>query len=126
MTSHYERVVCGHGAHKWVLKEKGAEFVEDLDTLKNVAVCPGCLKGGGDDTCRMRECTKERGLVHCDECDAGEKCPHVKSIEYMREAGKAAGMIALIRLEERTGLINDERNSYFKKYPGLFLVMKDE
>ena len=108
------------------MKEKGEAFVESLDTLKKVPVCPGCLKGGGDDTCQMRECTKRRGLVHCDECDAGEKCPHVKSIEYMREAGKAAGMIALTSQEERTELINDGRNSYFKDYPGTLLVKKDD
>ena len=126
MTSQYERVACGHGVHKWVLKEKGEAFVEALGNIKNVPVCPGCLKGGGDDTCRMRECTKQRGLVHCDECDAREKCPNVEMIEYMRVAGKAAGMIALTSLEERKELIIDEHNSYFKKYPGTFLVSKDE
>lgn len=124
MTSQYERVACGHGVHKWVLKEKGEAFVEALGTIKAVPTCPGCLKGGGDDTCQMRECTKQRGLVHCDECDMAKECPHAKSIEYMREAGTAAGMMAAINRRERALLISDENNSYFKEYPGILLVIK--
>jgi hypothetical protein len=121
MTSQYERVVCGHGVHKWVLKEKGEAFVEALDTIKKVPVCPGCLKGGGDDTCRMRECTKSKGLVHCDECDSGDECPHVMVIKYMREAGKAAGMIALTSPEERSRMLKDGCEPYFIEYPGIIL-----
>jgi len=35
-------------------------------------------------------------------------------------------MIALTSQEERTELINDGRNSYFKDYPGTLLVKKDD
>ncbi len=119
MTSQYEKVACGHGVHKWVLKEKGEAFVEALDTIKKVPVCPGCLKGGGDDTCRMRECTRQRGLVHCDECNIGNDCPHTMVIKYMREAGKAAGMIAATSPEERSKVQRDGFRSYLKEYPGV-------
>jgi hypothetical protein len=125
MTSQYEREACGHGVHKWVLKEKGKEFVDALDTIKKVPICPGCLKGGGDDTCQMRECTRQRGLVHCDECDTGKECPHSKAIEYMREAGKAAGMLAATNRQERSILLSDEHNSYFDEYPGFLLARSD-
>jgi hypothetical protein len=121
MTSRYERVVCGHGVHKWVLKEKGDEFVQALETIKNVDGCPGCLKGGGDDTCPMRDCTKQRGLVHCDECGAGDGCLHAKRIEYMRSAGKAAGMVSAPSGKERDRLLDEDGNPYFGEYPGIFL-----
>ena len=121
MTSQYERVACGHGVQEWVLKEKGKDFVEALETIKKVPICPGCLKGGGDDTCRMRECTKQRGLVHCDECDAGYKCPHVRIIEHMREGGKGAGMLVAASSEERSRLLNGECMSYYEEYPGMLL-----
>jgi hypothetical protein len=119
MTAQYERVACGHGVHKWVLKEKGEAFVEALGEIKKVPICPGCLKGGGDDTCRMRECTKQRGLLHCDECDAGDGCPHMKAIESMREGGKAAGMIAATNPRERENLFTGVCRTYFDDYPGI-------
>lgn len=121
MTAQYERVACGHGVHKWVLKEKGEAFVEALNTIKEVPVCRGCLNGGGDDTCRMRECTKQKGLIHCDECDDEDKCPHRAMINYMREAGKAAGMIALTSPEERSSMLKDGCEPYFTEYPGILL-----
>jgi hypothetical protein len=126
MTSQYERVVCGHGVHRWVLREKGEEFVQALETIEKIDVCPGCLKGGGDDACPMRECTKQRGLVHCDECDAGDKCPHIRNIEYMRSAGKAAGMVAATSPMDRARLLNEGNGSYFNEYPGSFLKEKDD
>ncbi len=121
MTSQYQRVACGHGVHNWVLKEKGEAFVEALEELKKVPICPGCLKGGGDDTCQMRECTRERGLVHCDECDVGEACSHLKAIAYMREGGKAAGMLAAISQEERIRIVDGKCDPYFKEFPGFLL-----
>ena len=119
MTLQYERVACGHGVHKWVLKEKGEDFVNALHNIENVPGCPGCLKGGGDDTCRLRECTMQKGLVHCDECDAGDECPHAALIKFMREAGTAAGMIAATGPEERSILLKEGCESYFSNYPGI-------
>jgi len=117
MTRMYETVVCGHGVHKWGLKEKGEDFVAALRSIEAIPVCPGCLMGGGDDTCRMRECTKVKGLVHCDDCDAGDNCPHLKIINYMHEGGRAAGML-VIRGERDRKRLDEVCRIYFKTYPG--------
>jgi len=124
MTSQYEKVVCGHGVHKWALKEKGEAFVEALDTIKKVPVCPGCLKGGGDDTCHMRECTKEKGLIHCDECGSREECPHLNIINFMHEGGKAAGMLVIWGTEDWKKL-REICKFYLETYPGNLLNEHD-
>lgn len=124
MTRKYEKVVCGHGVQKWGLKEKGDDFVASLHSIEALSVCPGCLKGGGDDTCRMRECTKEKGLVHCDECGSREECPHQKNINFMHEGGKAAGMFVVWGKDELNRLA-EIRKAYLERYPGNLLNEQD-
>lgn len=40
--------------------------------------CPSCNAGGGDPTCAVRECCRQKAHVTCAECDEMEMCEKVK------------------------------------------------
>ena len=51
------------------------EFDQVMDGLvKLFGGCPGCLQGGGDPSCKVRSCTKEKGYRTCAECSEAETC----------------------------------------------------
>jgi hypothetical protein len=52
-----------------------AEYEKVLDGwVKIFGDCPGCISGGGDPNCAVRECCKEKAYVTCVECTEIEKC----------------------------------------------------
>lgn len=73
------------------------EFESVLDGLvKLFGSCPGCLGGGGDPDCKVRECAKQKGYTTCAECDEAFACEKLKSylhkeaLERVREIGVAS------------------------------------
>ena len=42
--------------------------------VKMFGECPGCIKGGGDPSCAVRECCKQKAYATCAECADMEKC----------------------------------------------------
>lgn len=46
--------------------------------VKIFGECPGCVAGGGDPNCAVRECCKEKFYATCAECVEMEKCEKVR------------------------------------------------
>jgi hypothetical protein len=56
-----------------------AEFEKVTDGLvKLFGECPGCIGGGGDPNCAVRECAKQKAYATCAECTEMEKCEKVQ------------------------------------------------
>ena len=52
-----------------------AEFENVMDGfVKIFGGCPSCVKGGGDPSCAVRECCKQKAYATCAECADMEKC----------------------------------------------------
>lgn len=52
-----------------------AEFENVMDGLVKIfGGCPSCVKGGGDPSCAVRECCKQKAYATCAECADMEKC----------------------------------------------------
>ena len=52
-----------------------AEFDKVLDGfVKLLGECPGCVAGGGDPGCRVRECCRPKAFQTCAECDKMGTC----------------------------------------------------
>ncbi len=73
------------------------EFESVLDGLvKMFGSCPGCLEGGGDPECKVRECAKQKGYTTCAECNEASTCEKLKpyfnqeTLERIREIGVAS------------------------------------
>lgn len=45
------------------------EFWEFLNTLINAEGCPGCQQGGGNPSCEMRICARDKNLKACPLCE---------------------------------------------------------
>ena len=51
------------------------EFEKVLDGLvKTFGECPGCVAGGGDPSCVVRQCCRQKGYAICVECAEMDTC----------------------------------------------------
>jgi len=73
------------------------EFEKVLEAIdrfvKNLGVCPGCVAGGGDPNCAIRECCKQKAHITCIECiemDICEKLITPPLFQHRIKALKAA------------------------------------
>lgn len=71
---------------KW---EPAFEHYAEFDNVMNGLVkifgeCPGCVQGGGDPNCAVRNCCKQKAYATCAECSEMETC------EKLRPYGTAA------------------------------------
>jgi len=74
-----------------------AEFENVMDGfVKIFGGCPSCVKSGGDPSCAVRECCKQKAYATCAECADMEKCEKLqrygpRAIEGVRKI-KATGI----------------------------------
>lgn len=55
------------------------EFEQVLEAYaKLFDECPGCIGGGGDPECKVRNCAKEKGYTTCTECKEMATCQHLE------------------------------------------------
>jgi len=66
-----------------------AEFEEVLDGfVKFFGDCPGCVAGGGDPSCVVRECCKQKAYATCAECVEMGTCEKVQRHGALEELRK--------------------------------------
>jgi hypothetical protein len=83
----------GHGVGHWAPAGLDyASFSAGLETIGEIASCPGCRAFGGRDECAMRTCATARGFAECIECDEEETCLHKETLEHMRSGALDAGL----------------------------------
>jgi len=73
-----------------------AEFEKVMDGLiKLFGECPGCVGGGGDPNCAIRQCCQQKKFTTCVECAEIEKCEKLRryawALEKLQEI-KATGI----------------------------------
>jgi hypothetical protein len=94
LTKKYAHLIRGYGVDKWGAKDfDGNEFVKGLASIQALPICPGCLKGGGNDECRIRPCAAERKVSDCTVCNEFMKCKNSEAIRKMRTGASAVGML---------------------------------
>ena len=63
--------------------EHYAEFENVMDGLVKIfGGCPGCVGGGGDPTCAVRECCKQKAYATCVDCNKMNECDKLKQREW--------------------------------------------
>lgn len=69
--------------------EHYAEFENVLKGLITLfGECPGCLEGGGDPNCSIRECCRQKGYVICAECTQMIDCKRLRQYNTKEELQK--------------------------------------
>jgi len=94
LTKRYERLIKGYGVDKWSAKDfDSKEFMKGLASIQTLPICKGCLKGGGNDECKIRPCALKRRILDCSECNEHMTCKNLKALQKVRTGALAVGML---------------------------------
>lgn len=94
LTKRYEGLIKGYGVDEWGAKDfDSKEFMKGLASIQNLPICPGCLKGGGNDTCKIRPCASNRKISDCNECNEATTCKNVEALQKVRTGALRVGML---------------------------------
>lgn len=67
---------------RWAPKEFNfKEFMKGLACIEAMPLCPGCKKGGGPSTCKIRLCALDKSLADCSQCNQLMKCKNFEQLE---------------------------------------------
>jgi len=94
LTRRYEGLIKGYGVDEWGAKDfDSREFMKGLTSIQNLPVCPGCLKGGGNDECKIRPCASGKRIHDCNECSGSTACGNLEALQKVRTGALAVGML---------------------------------
>jgi hypothetical protein len=70
------------------------EFEKVLDGFVKVfGDCPGCIAGGGDPNCAVRECCKQKAYATCAECVEMDTCEKLQQlVQNLKELRRIKAM----------------------------------
>jgi hypothetical protein len=98
-----EYVIGGYGVDKWGAEDQGfngQEFMKTLQSIRNVPICRGCLKGGGKTGCETRACASSKKLPDCMECLESKTRKNHESPEKGRTGALNVEMLAKTEREK--------------------------
>jgi len=85
LTKKFEEVVKNYNLERWVPKGFDfREFTKGLALIQTTPLCPGCKKGGGNPTCKVRVCASAKGMTNCSHCDQLTECRNFEQLEKSR------------------------------------------
>ena len=92
-----EHIIGGYGVDRWGAEDMGVngqEFMKTLQSIQNIPICRGCLKGGGKTDCAIRTCASSKKLSDCMECSETKTCKNRESLQKVRTGALRVGMLA--------------------------------
>ena len=82
LTKKYADFVKKSQLQKWAPKTFDlSEFMKGLSAIQTMPSCAGCLKGGGNPTCKVRTCASKKKIVNCSQCDQLSTCENFETLE---------------------------------------------
>ncbi len=94
LTRKYAQLIGGYGVNEWGAKDfDGKELMKGLTSIQALPVCQGCLKGGGNDQCKIRPCASRKGLTDCMVCGEHSTCENSEALRKVREGALGVGML---------------------------------
>lgn len=95
LTKRYEHIIGGYGVDEWGAKDfDGKEFMKGLASIQTLSICQGCLKGGGNEVCKIRSCASNRKVSDCMECNDIKTCKNLEALQKVRTGALRVGMLA--------------------------------
>jgi len=111
LTKRYEHLIGGYGVDEWGAKNfDGKEFMKGLASIQTLPVCQGCLKGGGNDKCKIRPCASSRKISDCTECNEQATCKNLEALKKVHIGALRVGMMV------KTGNDKADRQQLIKKW----------
>lgn len=98
LTKRYEGLIKGYGVGEWGAKDfNSKEFMKGLTSIQNLPICPGCLKSGGNDECKIRPCASKKKISDCNECNEPTACKNLEALQKVRTGALGVGMLIKTR-----------------------------
>ena len=125
LTKRYEEFVKKCNLEKWAPKGFDfKEFMKGLASIQTMHLCPGCLRGGGNPTCKIRVCASKKGVTDCSQCDQIMACKNFEMLEKSHPTIKED--LIKIKNVDRQGLIEKWINELKSKWPHCVLFLRDQ
>jgi hypothetical protein len=126
LTKRYKELINTYDLKDWGPKDFDFdEFHKGLESIENMPLCAGCLKGGGRDNCEIRACVKDRGLQDCTLCSEFGRCKN-ELLEHMRYGARNAGLFVKNQNDDTAKSIEKWAEELKAKWPCLILFTEDE
>jgi hypothetical protein len=126
LSARYEKLVNDYSVKEWAPEGfNHDEFMKGLESLKNIWLCPGCLRGGGQEDCEIRSCAENRKIRDCIECGEMEKCPQKEKLHTMRSGALKADLNVKSEKGNNNFQIQKWLQELKKTWPGLLLFLDD-
>jgi len=111
LTKRYEHIIRGYGVTAWGAKDfNSKEFLKGLTSIQELPTCQGCLKGDGNEECKIRPCAMNRKIPDCNECNEPTTCRNLDELKNVRTGALQVGMIL------KTDKDKDDRQQLIKKW----------
>jgi len=125
LTKRYEEIIKGYGVNEWGAKDfDSKEFIKGLTSIQALPICQGCLKGGGNDNCKIRPCTLNRKISDCIECNDLNTCKNLEALEKVRTGALRVGM--LIKTDKGQQKLIEKWTAELKnKWPSCILFLRE-
>ena len=126
LTRRYDKIIIDYSLEQWAPKGFDfKEFAKGLQSIQNMPLCPGCLKGGGRDDCEIRACVSGKNLADCSECDRPDKCENVELLETMQKGALKAGLMVKTENIDRNELLEKWTEELKNAWPSSILFWND-
>jgi flavodoxin len=127
-TKKYEHIIDGYGVDKWGAKDfDGKEFMKGLASIQALPICQGCLKGGGNEECKIRPCASNKKISDCIECNERSSCKNFEALQKVRTGALHVGM--LVKTDDdkarQQQLIKKWTAELKKKWPSYILFLRE-
>jgi hypothetical protein len=125
LTKRYNTIIKDYDLEPWAPKDFDfKEFAKGLQSIQNMPLCPGCLKGGGRDDCEIRTCVKIKNLADCSECASPAECENKNLLETMQNGALKAGLMVKTENVDRKELLKKWTEQLTNAWPSS-LVFRD-
>jgi hypothetical protein len=123
LTKKYEQMIkrSESALEKYAPKEFNFnEFMKGLACIQAMPQCPGCKKGGGDTTCKIRTCASQKNIDNCSQCDNLMECKNFEDLEKYNPKTKQE--LAKIKDVDQKELIDKWTSELKVKWPFCVLL----
>ena len=118
LTKKYEEIVKGYGVDEWGAKDfDSKEFMKGLTSIRTLPICQGCLKGDGNEECRIRPCASNKKISDCSECNTLTTCKNLEELQKVRTGALRVGMLVKTDKADQQELIKKWTAEIRKKFP---------
>ena len=126
LSKQLKQMVTSYGVKSWGPEDINYDdLITALSTLESKIDCKGCRKGGGNETCKIRECAQVKKGTDCFQCQDRAACEHKEELENMWEGATEAKMLFKTEDADKQRLIKKWEEKLKKSEQGCILFLQN-